>query len=96
MSRPQRQQLSSSTLQKGQRRTAQHAHGLQVYFLRIKHVFRTFGSYHSAPEAMEVLENGLVMTSFEDSSIRLVDPDTALDAAVTLPQLSLQSLVSAR
>ena len=43
-----------------------------------------------------MLENGLVMTSFEDSSIRLVDPDTALDAAVTLPQLSLHSLVSAR
>lgn len=64
---------------------------VQVCAMRLQHLFKPFRSCNSQPRQLDLLENSLLLTSFEDGCVRICDPVTAVDTTVTLPQLSIRS-----
>ncbi len=64
---------------------------LQVCAMHLQHLFTTFRTCNSQPRQLSLLEDSSLMMSFEDGCVHICDPVTALDTAVTLPQLSIRS-----
>ena len=84
------------------RRSSKAAHGrmlhmvagmlrVQVCGLQLQHLFTTWRSCNSPARQLHQLEDASLLMSFEDGCVRICDPATAQDAAVTLPQLSVRS-----
>ncbi|CAD7698424.1 unnamed protein product [Ostreobium quekettii] len=70
--------------------------GKEVRVVRIKHLFSTARTCNSAPLELQSVGDGLVLATFEDSSVRLVDLNSDHDAFATVPQLSTQSVLGAQ
>ena len=64
---------------------------MQVCGLQLQHLFTTFRSCNSQARQLGLLEDASLLMSFEDGCVRVCDPATTKDMAVTLPQLSTRS-----